>query len=396
MATQQNTLITNDIIAKLVLMEFKNQLQLAKTANRQWQNVFDNTTGKTIRIRKPVRLVTSTGADLVTQPIDQRFDNLVIDQRKHVGIVLTSEQLTLQLNDFNDSVIKPAMQSLANTVDSILFQSAVASYNYVGTAGTAPGSFAVINSAKAKMNALGIPMQDRYCIMSENDGAILQNSQQNLFNQPFTSKITLDGMMGRLAGFDMYTGQNVTQPTSVTGTIGTPAVMGAGQTGATLLIDGITSATLAVGTVFQIAGVFAVNPISYNSTTQLANFVVTTAVTSTGSATLAIDPPIITSGAYQNVTNAPADNALITFQPTHTINLAYHKEAFTLAMINLYSPPANQNPGAYFKNLVDKDAGISLRMARQYNIKTDEDTVRVDALFGVKCFGEYMTRVMGS
>ncbi len=172
--------------------------------------------------------------------------------------------------------------------------------------------------------------------------------------------------------------------------------MGAGQTGATLLIDGITSATLAVGTVFQIAGVFAVNPISYNSTTQLANFVVTTAVTSTGSATLAIDPPIITSGAYQNVTNAPADNALITFQPTHTINLAYHKEAFTLAMINLYSPPANQNPGAYFKNLVDKDAGISLRMARQYNIKTDEDTVRIDALFGVKCFGEYMTRVMGS
>lgn len=397
-----NTLITNDLIAKLILLEFKNNLVLAKTARRQYQSMFSVETGATIRIRKPTRLVSQEGAVLSgVQPIQQRYTNLTIDRRRVVPIALTSFELSLQLDDFQEQVIRPAMQTLANDVDSSLYEAGVgAIYNYVGNAGTSPASFAVIDQANSKLNAMGIPKDKRYLIMSEKDGGAARSALYNTFNTNFNKDIILDSSMGRVAGFEAYTAQNVRQPEVLsTGvSFGTPLVKGAGQTGSTLLVDGVTSGiTIKKGTVFQIAGVNSVNPISYNDTTYDANFVVTENCTAVGTdITLVIEPGIVTSGPYRNVTVGPADNAAITFQAKHTKNIAYHQEAFTLAMIDIYSPPAGENTGAYFKNLVDKSANVALRMVRQYNATTDEDLVRVDAMWGCKCFGEYGSIVMGS
>ncbi len=396
-----NTLITNDIIAKMVLMEFKNNLVLAKTCNRQYQHLFDNTTGRTIRIRKPTRLTSADGATLTTQDIIQRTVPLTVDHRKHVGITLTSEDLTLELDDFQANVIRPAMQTLANDVDTSIYQAGLAGlFNYTGTAGTSPNSIGTILDMDGKLGALGVPEEDRFCIMSKKDGAVLKSSLYNTFNQNFNSDIILRGQMGQLGGFDFYTAQNVQRPTAASAAFGTPAIAGAGQSGSTLNIDGVTSGmTIYKGAVFQIAGVESVNPISYNSTTNLANFVVTQDATAVGtSITLNIETGtgnegIILTGPYQNVLVGPADNALITFQPTHTKNLAYHKEAFTLAMINLYAP---KDVGAWSRNVIDKEAGVALRVVRQYDIGTDADIVRVDGMWAVKCFGGYGGIIMGS
>lgn len=396
-----NVLLTDDIIAKTALMRLKNKLTLAKTADRQYQNIFSNTTGTTIRIRKPVYLMSSDGPDFVDQDIDERKVDLVIDQRKKVCVSLTTEQLTLNLNSFTESVIDPAMAILANDVDSFLYDKAVNQfYNYTGTAGTAPNSMTPILNMGAKLSALGVPMENRFGIMSENDGAVLKAGVGNLFNENFNSKIILDAKMGRLNNFDMYTAQNVTMPTAASTVFGTPLVNGAGQSGASLIIDGVTSGmTFYAGCVFQIAGVFAVNPVTRRSTTQLANFVVLTTVVATGTnVTLTIscgsgNLGTILTGPYQNVTNAPADNAAITFQPTHTKNIFYHKQAFTLAMINLYTPKKGV---VYAANMIDKDAGISMRYIRQYDIKTDKDLARFDILFGGDAFGEYGGIVLGS
>jgi hypothetical protein len=391
-----NTLLTNDVISKLMLMEFKNNLVLARTARRQYQNIFDNTTGRTIRIRKPVRLSSADGAQLKIQDITQNYTNLTIDQRKHVGIALTSEQLTLQLNDFQETVVRPAMQRLANDVDIYLYSKSINFYNYVGTAGTAPSTYATVSSAGAKMDALGIPMENRYLLASSKDGDSIRQGMLGYFEPKFISPILKDRSMGRIAGFDMYTAQNVKKPTVQT-VGGTPLVNGASQSGSSLIIDGVTAAqVITAGTVFQIAGVDSVNPVSLNDTQYVANFVVTETATADGSGnvTLAISPPITLTGPYQTVTALPANNAAITFQASHTINVAYHQEAFTLAMINLFTPKSES--GVWARNMVDKDANISMRFVRQYNIDNDCDVMRADILFGGECFGEYGTRVMGS
>lgn len=399
-----NTLITDDIVAKTALMRLKNFLVLAKTCDRQYQNVFsggDSPTGETIRIHKPVYLSVRNGATYVDQPIIQKSVPLTIDQRKGVDVSLTTAELTLNLNSFTESVIDPAMAVLANSVDSYLYDKAINQfYNYEGTAGTAPNSMTPILKMGAKLSALGVPLQDRFGIMSENDGAILKSGVGNLFNSDFNSKIILDAKMGRLNNFDMYSAQNVTMPTAASTVFGTPLIQGGGQSGTTLVIDGVTSGmTIYAGCVFQISGVYAVNPVTRRSTTQLANFVVlndATAVSTTITLTISCgsgNEGIILTTPYQNVTNLPADNAPVTFQPTHTKNLFYHKQAFTLAMINLYTPTKGVIYGA---NMIDKDAGISMRYIRFYDGIQDKVLGRFDIYFGGLAFGEYGGIVMGS
>lgn len=401
-----NTLITDDIVAKTALMRLKNFLVLAKTCDRQYQNVFsggESPTGETIRIRKPVYLSVRNGATYVDQPITQKYVSLTINQRKGVDVSLTTAELTLDLNSFTESVIDPAMAVLANSVDSYLYDIGVNQfYNYAGTAGTAPNSMQPVLNIGAKLSALGVPKDNRFGILSENDGAVLKGGVGNLFNENFNSKIILDSKLGRLNGFDTYTAQNVSMPTAASAAFGsTSAINGAGQSGNTLSIDGLTSGiTFYAGVVFQIAGVYAVNPITRRTTTQLANFVVTADTTASGTAIAALpiscgsgNEGIILNGPYQNVTVAPADNALITFQTTHTKNIFYHKQAFTLAMINLYTPPKGIIYGA---NMIDKDAGISMRFIRFYDGIQDKVLGRFDIYFGALAFGEYGGIVMGS
>lgn len=384
------------MIAKLAVREFKNNLVLARTVDRQYQNVFSNTTGKSVRIRQPVRLLDTPGRIAKINNINQQYTNLTIDQRWNVAVELTDEELTLELNDFQSSVIRPAMQKLANRVDQVLYSKAISFYNYAGTAGTAPSTFAAINDAAARLDSLGIPQEDRYLITSTKDGAALQSGLTTFFVPNFVSPILKERSMGRLAGFDVYAAQNVQRPI-VNTPGGTPRVNGVSQTGTSLVIDGLSAnQVITAGTVFEIAGIDYVNAISYNDTQYTAKFVVLTTVTADGSGnlTLPIAPSIVPTGAYQTVTSSPADNALVTFQPTHTINVAYHKQAFTLAMINLYAPKNAE--GVWTRNMVDPDANISMRVMRYFDGDDSTDKCRFDILFGVQTFPWFGERLMGS
>ncbi|MCH1932429.1 hypothetical protein L9G16_19980, partial [Shewanella sp. A25] len=89
--------------------------------------------------------------------------------------------------------------------------------------------------------------------------------------------------------------------------------------------------------VFTIAGVFRVHPETKQSTGVLQQFVATADANSTagGAVTIQISPAIVTSGARQNVSNAPADNAALGFPSgagnAHGVSMAYQKGAFAFA-----------------------------------------------------------------
>jgi hypothetical protein len=153
-----------------------------------------------------------------------------------------------------------------------------------------------------------------------------------------------------------------------------------------LITDGWTAAAAArvkAGDVFTIAGVYAVNPIGKDTLPFLRQFVVTADASSDGSgnATLTISPPIITSGAYQTVSAAPADNAAMTFLGTAATGyrqpMIFHKDAFHLAIVPMELPG-----GASMASRVNED-GISVRVIQDYAISTDVNTWRFDVLYGV-------------
>jgi len=395
-----NNLLTNDIILRTALMEFGNNLVFAKTARRSYQDKFNSQTGSSIRIRKPTRYESRTGPNVSVQDINQQYTDITVGDMIGVDVEVTSTELALELDDFNREVINPAMVTLANKVDSLLYETTNQISNFVGTAGTAPNAFSVASNAEARLDSFGVPQgKDRFMMLKSFDAAALRTALYNTFNEKFNKDIILNGSMGNLSGFDCYSTQNIARPSRGDASLGAPAVNGANQSGSSLVVDAFTSGvSIKKGALFTVAGMNSLNPTSRTDTGQLAQLVCTADTTAVGAdMTIPVSingEDIILTGPYRNVSAAPDNNALLTFQATHTKNLAYHKEAFALVTVKLSELAHGES--AYQKNLMDPKAKINIRMTRQYQISNDQYILRFDVLPAVKCFPQYAAIVMGS
>ena len=157
--------------------------------------------------------------------------------------------------------------------------------------------------------------------------------------------------------------------------------------------------TVTEGDIFTVATVNQVNSMSGVSTGNLKRWVCTAATTSvTGNmATLAISPTLIygATNAYSNVDALPADPDAMTFVGTESTaypqNLVFCPEAFCLVTLPL-EMPAN----VWGARETDKDAGISIRVIKQYDIDNDEEICRMDILYGTKTlYPELAVRLWG-
>lgn len=396
-----NNLLTNDIILRTALMEFTNNLVFAKTARRDYQDKFNNTTGSTIRIRKPTRYESRTGQNISVQSINEQYTNITVGEMVGVDVEVTSTELALQLDDFNREVLNPAMVTLANKIDSLLYGTTVGISNFVGTAGTSPNSFSIASDAESRLDSFGVPQgKDRFMMLKSFDAGSMRTALYNTFNENFNKDIIMNGSMGNLSGFDCYSTQNIIRPSRGSASLGTPAINNGNQSGTSLILDGLTaSVQIKQGALFTIAGVNSLNPTSRTDTGQLAQFVVTADAQADGSGNVTLtisvnDQGITDTGPYRNVSQLPPDNALVTFQATHTKNLAYHREAFALVTVKL--PELANGESAYQRNMMDPKSKINIRMTRQYQIANDQYVLRFDVLPAVKCFPQYACIVMGS
>lgn len=171
----------------------------------------------------------------------------------------------------------------------------------------------------------------------------------------------------------------------------------------TLVTDGWTAAAaprLKKGDVFTIANVNAVNPLTKQSTGLLRQFVVTADVSSDGSgnATIGIYPAIYSSasGALQNVSALPADNAAITvLGAANTVTPAQivaHQDAFTLACVDMPLPKGMDMAA----RASSKQAGLSIRFVRGFDITNDRFISRLDIVYGFAAlYPEWSCRVQG-
>ncbi len=90
------------------------------------------------------------------------------------------------------------------------------------------------------------------------------------------------------------------------------------------------------------AGVYMVNPLTYESLEQRAQFVVAADVISDGggNATITVNPTIVISGARQNISGAIPDGAQIWLAASHNVSIAYHNQAVVFA-----APPIKELKG---------------------------------------------------
>ena len=384
-----NSLLTIDMITRKCLEIFENNLVLTRNVNRQYDDSFAQEgakIGSTLRIRLPDRALVTDGAALTVQDDNEQFTTLTVSSQKHIGVNFTTAELTMQLDDFAERVLKPRISQLASSVDADVANSFKGVFQSVGTPGTTPGTSAVLLAAHQKLNEQAVALSPRYATLNPAANAGLVEGLKGLFNPTSTiSRQFKSGMMGEgVLGYDeINMSQSIKQHTTgdwgtaitVTSTISTQ-----GATTVGLSFTG-SSKTWAVGDVFTIAGVFSVNPQTRESTGSLQQFVVTAAATGSSTTTVSVSPAIYTSASALATVNAfPTAGAVVTMLGSaltqYAQNLVYQKDAITFATADLLLPQGVDMASRQVHN------GISLRVVRQYDINNDRMPCRIDVLYG--------------
>ncbi len=385
-----NSLLTIDMITRKALEILENNLVITRTVNRQYDDSFaveGAKIGSTLRIRLPDRALVTDGAALQVQDDNEQFTTLTVSSQKHIGVNFTSAELTMQLDDFAERVLKPRISQLASSIDADVANAYKSIFQSVGTPGTTPATSLVLLQAQQKLNESAAVMSPRYATVNPAANAGLVEGMKGLFNPVSTiSRQFKNGLMGEgiLGLEELNMSQSIKQHTTGSRTGShtvTTTVSTQGQ--ATINITGTGSQTIAAGDVFTIANVYAVNPQTRESTGSLQQFVVTEAATASGGAYTAvkISPAIYTSAnALATVDSFPVATAAVTFigaaSTQYPQNLVYHKDAISFATADLLLPQGVDMASRQVHN------GISLRVVRQYDINNDRLPCRIDVLYG--------------
>jgi hypothetical protein len=383
-----NSILTIDMITRKALEILENNLVLTRNVNRQYDDSFaveGAKIGSTLRIRLPDRALVTDGAALQVQDDNEQFTTLTVSTQKHIGVNFTSAELTMQLDDFAERVLKPRISQLASSIDADVANAYKSIGNTVGTPGTTPATSLVLLQAQQKLNENAAVMSPRYATVNPAANAGLVEGMKGLFNPTDTiSRQFKNGMMGMgVLGFDEINmsqsiKQHSTGTRAATGTVTAAAVTAEGSATLTLTVG--TGETIAVGDVFTIADCFAVNPQTRESTGSLFQFVALASTTATTTATVTVAPMYSANHALATMLTLPANAKAVVFvgaaSTQYPQNLVYHKDAITFATADLLLPQGVDMAARAVHN------GISLRVVRQYDINNDRMPCRIDVLYG--------------
>lgn len=268
------------------------------------------------------------------------------------------------------------------------------------------------------MDEEAVPAEDRCIVLNPAANWSLANALKNMYVTGVSKPALKRGYLTSIAGFEIFMDQNIrvhdTGDYHHTGS--SPALL-VGLTGGTGLPDTdsgmvrsvieiidvklVASKAFRTGDVFTIAGVYAVNPMSGESTGQLRRFVVTadascgaTETTSGGGVDVYFQPDMIATGPYKTIDTFPVTAAAVTVignegEP-YPQNMAFHKNAFALVTVPLDMPH-----GVWGAR--ESHNGLSIRVIKDFDIDQDVEICRMDILYGVKTlYPELACRIFGA
>lgn len=384
------------VVAKLAAGYLDDHMQFCKSIDKADISDFAGkngySAGDTVKINIPSQFTLGTGSDITSsiQDLNENTVSLTVDKQYNVPIAFTSAEIAtdIALKEWAARVLKPAMITLANKVEAdSLAQAVDATSNLVGTAGSTVFDTDTILSAGEKMDISGLAdFGDRFVLLNPAANRSAVNARKGQFqSSEEISKQYKLGAMGIADGFTFL--RNNLLPTHTNGNDVTFEVRTTAsvQGATTLVVEGLTTTTGTVtkGTVFTVAGVFRVHPVTKDILQELAQFVVTADATADGSgfATLEISAPMYTTGAQQNIASFPQDGDTITpvgaASTGYAQNFAYHKSAFRFVSLPLVKPNGVDMYGQETKD------GITVRIIRDYDVLTDKMIMRCDILWGL-------------
>jgi hypothetical protein len=389
-----NVLATTNVVAREALAILENMLTFSNAVNRDWEDEFESNMargyapGTTINIKKPPRYTYRDGRIAVPQATVESTIPLTLSQGG-CDLQFTGAERTLSLTKLEDK-ITAAVATVANEIDRRGLELArLTSPNVLGTPGTPPNTQLLalqgITSLNQRMDEAAAPRDGRRnLVMSPSLNGPMVVGMAGMFNsQSVLDKQMKRGLMVDSLGLAYSMSQNVQIHTNGNQPVASGTVNGAGQSGSVININTASiTGNITRGSKVTFAGVFAVNPQTRQSTGTLAQFTVVNDVAAAATS-FTVSPALVTSGAFQNVTGSPANTAVITVFGTasgsYSFSPAFHKDAFTLAMVPMWAPTGG-------KGVVDvtqmEYKGFRLKVTEFYDGMGDTSIMRIDVLYG--------------
>lgn len=389
------TLLTIADITKEAVAILHEELQLAKIANRKYEDRFGKKSGQIgtkVSIRKPPKYAVGTTADISAldgESIEDYVD-LTCTTRRNIKMVFSSQDLTLKINDFSKQFVRPAISRLAREIDLVGFASLkVSPQSRITRTSSTAISFLNYTLMNAKLDANLAPNSDRTLFASSVDHAYVVDGNKGLFQSAESIKEQyIKGYMGTSGGFDWVATQNV--PTITFGAVpaltGTAAALTEGAT--TVAVSaGTASGVIKAGQAFTISDVYAIDPETQTARQDLYTFIVASDVTLAvgGTGTVTFAAPVYTTATNRtqaNISSLGAGTGTIVFvdgpvaSTSGNLVFGIQKDALALGVISL------EVPGGVDMASQENFEGIGLRIIRSYDVVSDNWTCRIDTQFG--------------
>ncbi len=393
-----NVNLTIDMVTKEALRIAHEKATFIGTVDRSYDDSFAKKgakIGDVLRIRKPNQYtVRTSGRVMNVQDQDETNTSVTVASQYGVDMRFNSAELALDIDEFSQRYIEPAMSVLVSKIEGDCISTATkAVYNVVGTAGTAVGTvtsgysdLSALGAARARLNQMLAPKDNSRALQldSVTMGNVANGMRLQFNPQADGSKAWREGFVARTAMADFYENER-----TYVHTVGSDVTVNTSSSAA--VTDGGTNITMngsdgniKAGDVFTVAGVYACHPETKAAYQFLQQFTAT--ADSTGAIT--VSPPTYLTGAKQNVCSSTGAQLATTDFNSKTMtfvgsastayrqNLMYHKEAFTFVSADL---PLMDD--AIKCSRMTKD-GLSLRVWQGSDIRNDELLMRLDMLWG--------------
>lgn len=379
-----NTVLTHQMIAREAAAILEEEAPFLANINKGRKEEFgaDNQgykKGGSVTIKVPTAGKVFHGAEFAEggDATDFKEDKVTLDldTQKHIALEFGAKEKLLDITDFRERILRPQIQTLSSVVEADLLQRAYKETSNTVALGT---GYEGLVDARNKLNQFLTPSGQRSAIVSGKANKKISTEVAKLFNPTQTSdKAYLQGFVGKSAGFDIFEHQSTPVHTA-NGTAATITTAGANQSGDVIKLKAGTAGTLLKGTIFTIAGIYAVHPLTGLTTGDLQQFVVRADTTVATTATdVPIYPAISASQPGQTVTALAADGVVATVvSVAGNQNLAFHKDAFTAAFAPLGVLAGCEGYTARMPN------GMSIRVMTFGDGKSDSEGTRIDVLYG--------------
>lgn len=213
-----HTLIKPTVVASRAVAVLYNTMVLAGLVSRDFDSDFDGHVGDTVNVRTPATFAAKTFDESVGIELQDATETsfaIVLDTILDVSFAIGAKDKTLNIENFDQQFITPAMTAIAQEVDGRIAEGLVDTAEGSGGGGTVtqtynattkPGN--VYRNARVKLGRAKLPLTERYAVLSpEAVGIVTTDDLLVKANESGTTDALRNANIGRVFGIDNFESQ---------------------------------------------------------------------------------------------------------------------------------------------------------------------------------------------